>query len=99
RVLSRDAAGNLTTSADRTFTTALAPDTTPPTISGVNVSSIGSTSVTVLWTTNELADSQVEYGFDSSYGLTTTLDATKALSHGVGLGGLTAGTVYHYRVT
>jgi len=33
RVLSRDAAGNLTTSADFTFTTSAAPDTTAPTVS------------------------------------------------------------------
>src|SRR5439155_19183205 len=33
RVKSRDAAGNLATTADVTFTTAAPPDTTPPTVS------------------------------------------------------------------
>ena len=42
RVKSRDAAGNLATSGDFTFTTAAAPDTTAPVISGVGSSGITS---------------------------------------------------------
>src|SRR3989440_12985894 len=71
RVKSKDAAGNLATSADSTLTTS---DTTPPVISGIAVASVGGTSATIQWTTNEASDSQVEYGLTASYGSTTTLD-------------------------
>jgi hypothetical protein len=98
RVKSRDAAGNLATGTDNTFTTAAAPDVIPPVISGVSSGSLTTTGATVSWTTDESADSQVEYGLTTSYGSTTTLDTTLATSHSVGLTGLTAGTTYHYRV-
>jgi hypothetical protein len=53
--------------------------------------------VRVDWTTDELADSQVEYGTTTSYGTTTTLDPTLQTSHSVTVTGLTAGTLYHFR--
>ena len=61
RVKSKDAAGNLATSADFTFTTASAPDTTSPVISGVGANGITSSGATITWTTNEASDTQVEY--------------------------------------
>src|SRR5205085_2852427 len=95
RVKSKDAAGNLATSADSTFTT---NDITPPVISGVTTTAIAATSATVQWSTNEASDSQVDYGPTASYGSTTTLDATPRTAHSVALSGLTDGTTYHYRV-
>src|SRR5439155_163368 len=80
------------------FKAALVPDTTPPVITGVAVTSIGGTSATIKWTTNETADSQVEYGLTTSYGSTTTLNPTLVTSHTVSLTGLTASTTYHYRI-
>src|SRR5437660_117780 len=56
------------------FKAGMIADTTPPLISGVAVTSIGGTTATIQWTTNENADSQVEYGLTSSYGSTTTLN-------------------------
>jgi hypothetical protein len=56
------------------------------------------TGATITWTTDEPADSQVEYGTTTAYGSSTTLDPNKVASHSVPLGGLTAGTTYHYRV-
>src|SRR5439155_952627 len=95
RVKSKDASANLSTSSDFTLTTL---DITPPVISGVAVASLGGTSATIQWTTNESSDSQVEYGVTVSYGSTTTLDSTFVTSHRVSLGGLTGSTTYHYRV-
>src|SRR5205823_3871529 len=60
RVMSRDAAGNLATSGDFTFTTSAAPDTTPPAISGVAAGSLSASGATVTWSTDEGSDSQVE---------------------------------------
>ncbi|NWG13124.1 MAG: fibronectin type III domain-containing protein [Acidobacteria bacterium] len=73
-------------------------DTTPPTISNVSAGSITQTSAAITWTTNEAADSQVEYGTTTSYGSSTTLDSTRVTAHSQALSGLTAGTLYHYRV-
>src|SRR5207244_3234657 len=53
---------------------------------------------TVVWTTDEPADSQVEYGPTTAYGTTTTLDPSRTTSHAVPISGLTPGTYYHYRV-
>ncbi len=98
RVLSADAAGNLSVSSDATFTTLAPADITPPVISGVSSSSVSGTAATITWTTNEAADSQVEYGLSTSYGLSTTLDTAKLTSHTQVLTGLAENTIYHYRV-
>jgi len=73
-------------------------DTTPPVISGIGVSGIGSSSATIAWTTDEAADSQVNYGLTTAYGSSTTLNTSLVLPHSQGLTGLTGGTLYHYRV-
>ncbi len=97
-VKSKDAAGNLATSADFTFTTTNGPDTTPPVISVVPASSITSSSASITWTTNEASDSQVDYGTSVAYGSSSPLDGAMVTSHSQLLSGLTAATVYHYRV-
>ena len=73
-------------------------DTTPPTILGVLAGGITATGATITWATNEVATSQVEYGPTTAYGSTTTLDPTLVTLHTQTLSGLTAGTLYHYRV-
>lgn len=98
RVKSRDAAGNLATSVDYTFTTAATPDTTAPTISAVSSSGVSSTGATISWITSEAADSQVEYGQTTSYGSSSALNSAMVTSHSQALSGLTASTLYHYRV-
>ncbi|WDT74630.1 MAG: fibronectin type III domain-containing protein [Candidatus Manganitrophus sp.] len=98
RVLSKDTAGNLATSGDNTFTTSAPPDTTPPTFSGITAGNLTGNSVTISWTTNELADTQVQYGVTTAYGSTTTLNSVLSTSHSQGLTGLSASTTYHYRV-
>ncbi len=98
RVKSKDAAGNLATGGDFTFTTTAVADTTPPVITGVSAGAITASGATVTWTTNEPADSQVEYGTTTSYGQSTAVNATMVTSHSVALSGLSASTAYHYRV-
>lgn len=101
RVLSRDAAGNLSTSADFTFTTLAPPppaDTTPPVISGVTTSNLSRTDVTINWNTNEASDTQIEYGLTVAYGNSTTLNSTLVTIHSQGISNLQANTFYHYRV-
>ncbi len=98
QVKSSDAAGNITTSGDYTFTTAAAPDTTAPVISNISASSITSSAATVTWTTNEASTTRVEYGISTSYGNFSSLDSNLVTSHTVTLSGLTPNTIYYFRV-
>ncbi len=98
RVRSRDANNLEVVSPDSTFTTTAQADTTPPTLSAVTATNLTPTSATITWTTNEPADSQVEYGTTTSYGQSTPLNSAMVTSHPVSLTGLTPSTLYHYRV-
>ncbi len=98
RVLSRDAAGNLTTSGGDSFTTAAGPDTVPPAITAVSSGNLSETGVTITWTTDEVADTQIEYGTTTSYGSFTALDTGLVTAHSQNITGLSAGTTYHFRV-
>ena len=94
RVKTIDAGGNTTTDSIKTFQT----DGIPPVISSVTSQSIGQTSATIVWTTNEQATSQVEYGIDTSYGSLTTANLTLATNHSEPISGLQAHQTYHYHV-
>ena len=83
---------------DLTVTEPGATDTTPPVISSVAASAITSAEATISWTTDEAADSQVEYGTTLAYGSSTPLDAALVTGHSQGLTGLLAETEFHYRV-
>ena len=74
------------------------PDTFPPVISGVSSTGITASGATVTWTTNEPSDSRVEYGTTTAYGNSTILNPSLVTAHSQGLSGLTASTLYHYRV-
>jgi hypothetical protein len=74
------------------------PDTTPPVLSSVSSSALTQTTAAISWTTDEAADTQIDYGTTTSYGSSTALNTTLALTHTVSLSSLTAGTLYHFRV-
>lgn len=95
RVRSSDLCNNQATSSDQTFDT---PDETAPVISDVDVSLSCDTSATVTWTTDEDADSLVEYGTTSAYGSSES-DTTFETDHALALTGLTRGVTYHYQIT
>jgi hypothetical protein len=73
-------------------------DTTAPVVSSISSSSITTTSATVSWNTDEVSDSQVDYGPTTGYGSQTTLSSSLVTNHSQSLSGLTSGTLYHYRV-
>jgi hypothetical protein len=74
------------------------PGTLAPVLSNIARSAITPNSATIQWTTNDPADSQVEYGLDTSYGQLSPLLSSLTTAHSVVLSDLQAGRVYHYRV-
>ena len=95
--VAQDTQGNLTTSSSTNVTVSNTPTPTPPVISAVNASP-SATSAIITWTTDKTATSQVEYGATTNYGSQSTLDSTLVTVHSVTLSGLTASTVYQFRV-
>lgn len=103
-----DLAHNTSNSCGQSFTTtaqasdgsgtSVIVDTTPPDISLVTVTSISPDSVTINWTTDSVANAQVEYGISAGYGEVTPLDTSLSLLHSVTLTGLVPNTQYHYRI-
>lgn len=68
-------------------------------ISGVSVSAITTSSVTVTWTTNRAATSEVDYGLTESYGL-SAVSSSAVTAHSVVLNSalIAPGTTYHFIV-
>jgi PKD repeat protein len=73
-------------------------DTTPPVISAVSATAT-STTATVVWTTNELSNSRVDYGTSPTALTLNASVGTLVTSHTVPLSGLSPTTTYYYRVT
>ena len=96
-VSSTDASNNTASGSDTTLTTNDGADTTPPVISSVQAT-VTDNSATITWVTDEATTSVVEYGVDTSYGMSTG-DSTLVTNHNVDLFNLTAGSPYHYRIT
>jgi hypothetical protein len=99
RARSSDRAGNPPAySGNFAFITAAAPDTTAPELSNVRVSGITDRLAVVSWTTNEPADSAVEYGRDAGFGVNLTDKLIFVLRHSLILKGLAASTKYYFQV-
>lgn len=94
-------ASGTATSSDMTFTTNALP-VLPPVISAIT-SSVASTTVSISWTTNEAATSQVYYGTINPLNITSTSTAsvsstTLVTNHVLTLSGLNATTTYYFIV-
>ncbi len=73
-------------------------DTSFTKISSIHNSTIGTSTATITWTTDQPADSQIEYGDTDSYSSFSEKDESIVTSHKVTLLGLSQGTTYHFRV-
>lgn len=73
-------------------------DSAPPAVGEVRAENVTRTAADIKWSTDEQANSQVEYGTTTSYGSSTTISQAMVNQHTVALSGLTEDTVYHYRV-
>jgi hypothetical protein len=94
-VTAYNSSGNESTFASEGSKTVVA---VPPVISGVSATNITPAGATIIWSTDILSNSQVEYGLNTSYGSLTTLDSSLVTSHSQALSGLLASTTYHFRV-
>ena len=81
------------------YTATYAVDVAAPVISGVAATPGLNNTATITWTTNEPADSRVEYGLSASALSSHATDASFTTTHSVVLTGLTPNTTYFYRVT
>lgn len=76
----------------------IAADTTAPVISSISSSAITSSGATISWTTNELSDTQIQYGTTTAYGSTTSRNTSMVITHSQSLTGLSPSTLFHFRV-
>ena len=84
---------------DVVFDTAIAADTTSPTISGITATPAPGNTAIVHWTTNEPSASRVDYGTAADALTSNALDSTLVTTHDVTLSGLTPNTLHYFRVT
>ncbi|MBK7513897.1 MAG: DUF4082 domain-containing protein [Chloracidobacterium sp.] len=75
-------------------------DIVPPAISNVAaMPGSNGTTATITWTTDELADSRVDYGTSPASLNLNSIDAGQTTTHSIDLNGLTPGQTYYFRVT
>ncbi|MDD5726404.1 MAG: hypothetical protein PHC53_03280 [Patescibacteria group bacterium] len=70
----------------------------PPLIFNVHVINITQSSARIVWDTDKLADSRVDYGLTIAHGLSVS-NGSFVFSHGLDLNGLLPNTTYHFTVT
>ena len=73
-------------------------DITAPIISNRQVA-VTSSSATISWNTNEVADGNLSYGSSNAYENGTVNGGSSGVSHSITLSGLTENTTYHYQIT
>jgi hypothetical protein len=101
RIRSSDPSGNQTvdnnSGSGYSFATA-SSNSSPPVISNIQIISVAHNTATITWTTDKLADSFVEFGFDENYGRVVG-SFSLAINHSVDLPNDLLGKVtYHFRV-
>ena len=74
-------------------------DSLSPNITSVSSGDPSTTSATITWTTDEYANSSVNYGTTAGLLTSSSAGSGYAKSHSVSLSDLTAGTTYYFNVT
>lgn len=100
-IVSKDLAGNTSTSSQFSFTTLAVADVTPPVISNIVGSSISTTGATITWTTNETSNSKLYYSTTlpiDFVSAATKTDSSMTASHSLVLTELVASTTYYFAV-
>jgi len=98
RVSSLDAFGNMSDTLRGDFRTKAAPDTISPRhIKSPIAGAISDSSARIIWTTDELSDSYVEYGITNAYEY-SVYDSVLTRFHSIFLPDMQPGMEYHYRI-
>ncbi len=84
-------------SAIDSFMTATSPDLTPPVISSVAVSAVSDKTAAISFKTDELGDTFVNYGLDTSYG-NSAANSNDVTQHSITITNLIPDTLYYYKV-
>ncbi len=101
RVLSTDISDNCPraiASADTTFRTVSSPDFIPPLIDSIRVAAILDKSATIVFITDELGDSLIEFGFTCDSLSNNIGSAEDASEHKLTLTNLMPDTTYHFGI-
>src|SRR5437899_1957749 len=98
RVSSTNATGQSTVSADNSFITPDLPPPPAPLLTAISVSWTNPAKALIVWTTDQAANSTVEWGIDTGYGSTTNNSALLT-AHSICISNLAPSTLYHYRVS
>ncbi len=93
--ISANASNQSTTSANYAFTTPSA-SATPPSVGYVAFWGVNNSGVTISWSTDLLANTELAYGTTTALGQLTPVQTALTASHGVVLTGLTSGTTYYF---
>ncbi|MBX4200052.1 PQQ-dependent sugar dehydrogenase [Candidatus Parcubacteria bacterium] len=94
-VKARDTSGNVSATSSPITATTSAPALS---ISNIITSGITTSNATINWTTSTSSTSQVNYGVNSNYGLSSQLDSNPVTQHSQTLSSLNPNTTYHYQV-
>jgi chitodextrinase len=92
-VTAYDTAGNVSAQSAAAQVT-----TQAPAISIVSANFVTPTGVTVTWSTNEPANSQLVYGLTNAYGSGPITSGNMTTTHAITLSELTVSTTYHFQV-
>jgi phosphodiesterase/alkaline phosphatase D-like protein len=95
RVTSVDAYTQTASSVDAVLTTTAIPALQ---LSAIQAGGVNVSSAVIGWTTNNAANSRVDYGTTTTYG-SAAIDPSSTTAHSLTLSGLTPSTTYHYLVT
>mgnify|MGYP001598223892 FL=1 len=94
----QDSTGNTNTNDYSIIFSVPSADIVAPIITNITAGNITTNSSIIAFVTNELSDTQIEYGITTSYGQTTILNATFTTSHSQAFSNLLASTTYNYRI-
>ncbi|MGH7175407.1 MAG: fibronectin type III domain-containing protein, partial [Minisyncoccia bacterium] len=101
KATSSDGTSNVTSVGD-SFTTATSSggtgtSTVATAITNVQAPDVGTSTAMITWNTDQFADSRVNFGTTTSYGMHVS-NASDVEDHALTLTGLASSTIYHYRV-
>lgn len=81
------------------YPTAFFNDITSPQITGVSATDVTTNTATIAWTTDEFADSLVQYGLQSGSYTETVQDSLYVKDHAIALSGLSSETTYYFKIS